>query len=185
MEKAQQKIKNKSKESILKLSKKTKLLIIVVITLVVLVCGGFAGVHKASDNPAFCTLCHNMQSYYDSWNNSDLLANKHAAAGVRCHDCHESSLSIQAEEGLKYITGDYQTPLEKRQFATTEFCTECHDMTSVKAKTNFAESNPHDSHNGDLNCYECHSMHQKSTVFCYQCHDFEWFNNLPSYFEKK
>jgi len=160
-----------------------KMLMIVLIACIILGGGGFVGVQKASDNPAFCTLCHNMQSYYDSWNDSKLLANKHAAAGVNCHDCHESSISIQAEEGLKYVNNNYETPLEKRQFATEEFCTRCHDLESVKAKTNFAESNPHDNHNGEMECYTCHNMHQESKVFCQQCHSFSWYNDLPDYWK--
>ncbi len=160
-----------------------KVLLIAFAAFVVLGGGGTVAVVKASDNPAFCTLCHNMQPYYDSWKDSNLLANKHAAADVKCHDCHEASLSLQAEEGFKYITGDYKTPLDKRAFATEEFCTQCHDFSDAKAKTNFAESNPHDSHNGDLQCNTCHNMHQQSDLFCKQCHNFDWFSNLGSYWK--
>lgn len=160
-----------------------KVLLIFVIIVILLFIGGIAGFKKISDNPAFCTACHNMQPYYDSWKDSDLLANSHAAAGVECHDCHESSLPAQAQEGVKYITGDYKTPLDKREYPR-EFCTRCHDFEKVKAATDFDSSNPHDSHNGDLECYKCHSMHEKSTLLCEQCHssyNFEWIDDLPAY----
>lgn len=167
-----------------------KVLLITFIALIVLGVGGTAGIVKASDNPAFCTLCHNMQPYYDSWKNSDLLANKHAAAGVKCHDCHESSISVQAEEGFKYITGDYKTPLDKRKFSN-DFCLKCHsDLNSIKAKTNFTDPNPHSSanphtaHTGELDCTKCHSMHQSSQLYCTQCHIFKWVKDLPSYWKK-
>ncbi len=143
--------------------------------------GGGAGAYlvKASENPAFCAACHIMQSYYDSYHDSDLLANKHAEADLVCHDCHESSIAIQAEEGFKFITGNYQVPLEKREFSR-EFCLECHDDfdTMVKAATNFEESNPHDSHNGEMECTVCHNMHQESEVLCSECHIFNWIDQL-------
>lgn len=134
---------------------------------------------KASENPAFCSTCHVMQPYYDSYHEGILLASKHAEADMVCHDCHESSLAIQAEEGWKFLTGNYQIPLEKREFSR-DFCLECHDDfdTDVKTATNFEESNPHDSHNGEMECNECHSMHQPSQVMCAECHTFSWMNEL-------
>ncbi len=134
---------------------------------------------KASENPEFCSSCHLMQPYYDSYHDSVLLANKHAEADLVCHDCHESSIAIQVEEGWKFITGDYQVPLEKREFSK-DFCLECHDDfdTAVKTATNFEDSNPHDSHNGELECNVCHSMHQESKVLCSECHIFNWMDEL-------
>lgn len=142
---------------------------------------------KASDNPKFCTSCHNMQSYYDSWNDSKLLANKHAKADVKCHDCHEATIAQQTEEGIKYITGNFETPLKKREFDNA-FCTRCHKFDEVKAKTNFVDakgvaSNPHDNHNGDQNCNKCHNMHQKSNLMCDKCHSFSWQKKLPEYWK--
>lgn len=162
--------------------KSKKVLLIILMAFVVIGIGGTAAVVKASDNPQFCTLCHNMQPMYDSYHNSNLLANSHAKAGVKCHDCHESSLSIQTEEGMKYITGNYESPMKTREFPK-EMCLKCHNYDDVKAKTNFEESNPHDSHNGDLQCYTCHKMHEPSKVLCTQCHSFSWMNKLPSYFQ--
>ncbi|WP_425804449.1 cytochrome c3 family protein [Desulfitobacterium sp. Sab5] len=161
-----------------------KVILIILIAFVIVGTGGTAAIVKASDNPQFCTLCHNMQPMYDSYHDSNLLANSHAKAGVKCHDCHESSLSIQAEEGMKYITGNYESPMKTREFPQ-EMCLKCHNYDDVKAKTNFDESNPHDSHNGELQCYTCHKMHEPSQVLCTQCHNFSWMNNLPGYFQTK
>jgi hypothetical protein len=55
----------------------------------------------------------------------------------------------------------------------------------VKAKTNFKESNPHDSHNGEQDCNVCHSMHGKSKVMCSQCHQFSWMNDLDASWNKE
>ncbi|MDR0433668.1 MAG: cytochrome c3 family protein [Gracilibacteraceae bacterium] len=172
-----------------------KKVILVLGVLVLLGAGGGFGVMKASDNPAFCTLCHNMQKYYDSFSfsqtdekngeNYDLLAKRHAdsADALVCHDCHEASLSVQLSEGVKFITGNYLDPLERRDFGD-QFCLDCHDFEEVKQITRerFAEvsgppynvANPHDSHNGELDCSVCHRMHQKQTLLCAQCHELKW-----------
>lgn len=161
---------------------KKKLLIILALMLIFAV-GGALAAEKMSDNPAFCANCHNMQSYYDSWKDSKLLANAHAQAGINCHDCHTPSLTQQAEEGLKFITGNFETPLKKREFPQ-EMCLKCHKTAEVIPKTNFGEANPHDSHQGVQECNKCHNMHQESKVMCSQCHDFEWMSQLPPSFKK-
>lgn len=168
-----------------------KVLIILVAFLIIVGAGAGVAVEKASDNPAFCQLCHIMKPYYQSWYASSLLANKHAQAGVTCHQCHESSIAIQTQEGIKFITGDYKTPLDKRNFGTRDFCLKCHSKSGgaepfeqVKTKTNLEESNPHDSHNGEQNCNLCHSMHRQSKVMCAQCHQFSWMDKLDESWAK-
>ena len=161
--------------------------VLLIIAAVVVVAGVGAPVFlvKASDYPPFCTTCHIMKPYYDSWNDSSLLANKHAKAELNCHDCHESSITIQAEEGLKFITGDYKVPLDKRNFSK-DFCLNCHnDFDVVKAKTGFEESNPHESHIGEQECNTCHSMHQQSKAMCADCHNFTWLDELDDGWAKK
>lgn len=154
--------------------------VILIMVAIVLLLGAAVGVLivKASDKPAFCTSCHIMKPYYESWHDSNLLAKKHADADITCHDCHEASISIQAEEGIKYISGNYKTPLEKRSFPQ-EMCLNCHnDFAAIQTKTEFEESNPHDSHNGNQECNVCHSMHQESELMCAQCHMFTWSQEL-------
>lgn len=151
-----------------------KVLMIAALVVVAVGAGGGIWMVKASDRPSFCNSCHIMKPYYDSWQDSSLLAKKHADADVNCHDCHTPSISTQMEEGVKYITGNYQTPLEKREFPK-QLCLDCHDdFAAIQAKTDFEESNPHDSHNGQQECNLCHSMHHESKVMCAQCHFFDW-----------
>jgi len=167
-----------------------KIFLIIIFAGLVLGGGSAAYLVRASNDPAFCSNCHIMQPYYQSWHESNLLANKHAAAGVTCHDCHESSISTQAEEGVKFITGDYKDPLDKRTFSK-DFCLKCHSdsdtgtlkgesFEAAKAKTNLEESNPHDSHNGEQECNLCHSMHEQSKPMCAECHSFKWFEDLDA-----
>lgn len=154
---------------------------IILICVLLVGAGGAVGFTRVSDDPAFCKICHNMQIYYDSYHEGNLLAKKHADAGKVCHDCHKPDLAAQAEEGLKFITGDYKTPLDKLK-VSRQFCLDCHTDfdTKVKAATNFKESNPHDSHNGEQECSLCHSMHGQSKPMCAECHSFEWMNDLDS-----
>lgn len=161
-----------------------KNILIMVGVFIVLGFGTGAGVLKASEKPSFCAICHNMDKYYDSYRDEGLLANKHAKAGVTCHDCHQEGISKKMEEGVKYVTGDYETPLKKRDFGTRDFCLKCHDFDKVKKKTAFDESNPHDNHNGKQNCNVCHNMHQKSKAMCEECHSFKWMDDLDESWKK-
>ncbi|ADI01007.1 MAG TPA: cytochrome c3 [Syntrophothermus lipocalidus] len=158
--------------------RKTRNLVLIAVALIVMGSGTGIGLLKASEKPAFCSYCHIIKPYYNSWNEGDLLAHKHAEHDVTCHDCHQESVSDKISEGVKYLTGDYETPLNRREFGTREFCLSCHDFEKVKSATNFEESNPHDNHNGDQECNLCHNMHRESQVMCAQCHQFEWMDDL-------
>lgn len=170
--------------------------ILIIIAALIIVGGGIgAGLIKASEKPAFCANCHNMKTYYTSWNNSNLLANGHKKADVTCHDCHQESISAKMNEGLKYIIGDYKTPMEKHNFGTKKMCLECHSSAgtgspkgdtfeTATSKTAFAEGNPHANHNGVQDCNKCHSMHRQSKVMCAECHQFGWYNDLDSSWKK-
>lgn len=156
-----------------------KIILIAVVIVVVIGVGGGIYLLKASDNPEFCSNCHIMEPYYESWNDSNLLAHQHAVSEnkLECHDCHEPKLSTQIEEGYKFVTGNYQDPLEKREYSR-DFCLKCHDWESVKAATDFGDSNPHDSHKGEQECNACHNMHRQSEVMCAECHHFSWMDEL-------
>lgn len=165
---------------------KKKVLVIVGIVVVLIFGGGFATL-KASDNPSFCGICHVMDKYLASYEKGSLLAKKHADAGVKCHDCHETSLGNKMQEVIATVTGNYETPLKKRNFGKREYCLDCHNdskkvdkvFKTVKAETSYDDaSNPHDNHNGDLDCNVCHNMHRKSEVYCQSCHTFSWFGDL-------
>ncbi len=159
---------------------KNRTILIVALLAVVLASGTALGLVKASENPSFCTACHIMEPYYQSWDNSCLLAHVHAEEGLTCHECHDESLGAKAQEGFKYVTGDYEEPLPQLDFSR-EDCLECHtDFEEVMVSTDHGGGeNPHDSpHWEDMECTMCHSMHGQSQVYCTQCHDFEWAEYL-------
>lgn len=148
------------------------------------------GLLKASENPSFCGLCHIIEPFYESWNTGVLLDNKHAGEDVECLDCHHRTIPEKAMEGLNFITGNYTLPLEGPP-GDRAMCLDCHSedgegssWEEIQAATIFEESNPHDSHNGEQDCNVCHSMHEKSEVFCAQCHIFGWIDELDESWEE-
>ncbi|WP_080803401.1 cytochrome c3 family protein [Arabiibacter massiliensis] len=155
---------------------------------VLVVCGiGFAVWH---DQPSFCNaICHDpMDSYVEGYESSDssLLVTTHARTGSKCLDCHEAKLDEQLTEGMKWLSGDFETPLDSSDIGSREFCLECHgdEWDSIVASTADMKGtktvynpeglyNPHDNHRGDDNCSMCHSMHEQSTLYCVECHNIE------------
>lgn len=176
----------KPKKRLFKKLSRKNLLFILLAVLILLVLSGFA-VLKASDNPAFCsTFCHNMKPQYNSYHSSssNLLAHQHAKAGVVCHDCHQDSLVKKTQEGVKYVTGDYENPMKTRTFSKT-MCLKCHNWKEVQQKTaslgTKANENPHNSeHGGQRECSQCHKVHEKSTNLCRKCHTISWEKKLGS-----
>lgn len=168
-------------------------LLILMIVFIVIGAGIGGAVLKASENPAFCASCHIMEPYYESWYDSEshLLASRHATEDVDCHQCHEPTIATQLNELFLFVTKQYKVPLEKRDF-DRDFCFECHTENGGATTweeailaTDYAESNPHDSHNGLLECNVCHNMHQPSQAFCAECHIFNWLDDLDEGWSKE
>lgn len=82
-----------------------------------------------------------------------LLPPYHAKAGVHCFDCHRE-----------------EKPTQKA--VASESCMACHgDYPAMKAVTKDAKPNPHDSHEGEIACTECHRQHKPPVVKCLACHE--------------
>ena len=142
--------------------------------------GGLAVLSQLSAKPAFCVSCHNMQPEYDSYAQGDLLAKKHADAGVTCHDCHEPTLMQQMKEGWLFVTGNYENPMPKYGYTNAQ-CLSCHSVDEIrKATAHYGKENPHDpvhlaGNENPVNCMDCHSMHHlQSAKKCTACHDVHW-----------
>ena len=150
----------------------------------VLLIGGNLAMVQAEKHPSLaCAPCHNMSSYGDGYQGKGdkgmVLAQKHAEAGIACIDCHENGIADKAMETYWYITDDFEVPTLKRDFGN-EMCTKCHKVDEIIAKTDKGNGiNPHNSHLGDLNCEDCHKMHDRSEAACMKCHDFDFLSNLP------
>jgi hypothetical protein len=141
--------------------------------LVVVVAAG-AGGWVYHEEPEFCATCHIMQPYLDSWNEAESLAGTHAQAEVDCLECHEPTIQQQVDELAKFVTGDYLSPLQEREFED-EWCLRCHEHGSVEQVAELTaelDPNPHVvGHHGELECNTCHNMHRASEDHCAQCHD--------------
>lgn len=146
---------------------------------------GMFAMHQVEAVPQLaCSPCHIMQPYVDGYHNGDVLAHKHAEAGVACIDCHDNGIEDKINETVWYVTDDFDDPPQQRAF-DNEMCTKCHNVDEVIAKTNYDGKNPHDSHLGELTCYDCHYSHEKSKAACSECHNFDFLQNLPSEWETK
>lgn len=179
------------KEWWLRRSKKWKLVIIIVPVAVAMI--GVGGVYGSlayfEANPSACGVCHFIQPYVDSYYESDFLDNAHAKAEdqVKCKDCHVTTLTQIALEGINFVLGNYELPLETRKYSQ-EFCFACHgnyeeiieltkdlvepvlifDVNEGKLKT--VEFNRHASHYGEVECSVCHKIHREQEDYCARCH---------------
>lgn len=84
-----------------------------------------------------------------------LLADTHKAKGVACAACH------------------VEAPPAK--LVPTAKCRACHgDAKALAKKTEHSEPNPHQSHQGEQDCRECHHVHKASEDNCAKCHVTNW-----------
>jgi cytochrome c nitrite reductase small subunit len=129
-----------------------------------------------------CSVCHVMDPYFASLQDSNLLASAHAEEGLACLDCHEVGEVEQVHEEAVPGTAIRAKTVEM------EFCFDCHvpnEHTSyeqvIARTTDYViddqNINPHDPHPGSeevgqLQCSYCHKMHNESPLIkgCYSCH---------------
>jgi len=183
------------------LSKKWKLVIIIVPVMVALGVGGAAGaagtLEYFAENPSACGKCHIMQPYVNSYYESSFIDSAHARAeqDVKCKDCHYVTLVQQTKELIAFVTGNYETPL-KHNVRAQEFCAGCHPAKEITDaignRPNFAE-NPllsyhltveagkagcRDPRAEFVQCQDCHKVHRSGVNYCASCHS--WSFSAPS-----
>jgi nitrate/TMAO reductase-like tetraheme cytochrome c subunit len=148
---------------------------IVILVLVVLGLGGAAVMHQADTNPNFCGQCHVMKSNVTSYLTSNHLDNVHKQAGVQCKDCHDYPITAEVASGVKFLLGNYEVTaqggLAQRKYSDS-MCLNCHiSYDHIAVQTASLARNPHDSHNGQLPCSNCHTSHGAQVDYCAQCHE--------------
>jgi len=130
-----------------------------------------------------CSVCHVMDTYFESLEDSSLLGYAHSEEGLECLDCHEVEAVEQVHE--EAVAGERIPP----KIIDNVFCLDCHvpnEHTSyeeIMERTkdyviDEEEINPHDLHEGleepQTECRYCHQMHEKSPLMngCYNssCH---------------
>lgn len=80
-------------------------------------------------------------------------ARRHLTAGLNCQACHPEG--VQADARLPNTQ-----------------CESCHGSQSEIAKKTGGDNpkNPHQSHQGAIDCALCHKGHQKAESYCLSCH---------------
>ncbi|MGX9460972.1 cytochrome c3 family protein [Shewanella sp. A14] len=124
-------------------------------------------------NPAIAkdNVKKDLKYYSNSIKSGDFLVRSHGDAGLSCKDCHDDGLPKITKNTAKLNLGD-------------TFCLSCHDIEDVNKKVVYQykgdEVFPHSQHVGDMQCADCHSMHQASTLMCADCHVQPWMKTLPA-----
>ena len=164
-----------------KKAKKTKKQIWTIVGIVVLalaVIGAGTGgymVHLSNTSPEFCATCHVMEKNVNSYLTSNDLDNVHSQANVACKDCHDYPVPAEVASGVNYLLGNYTVGTDGELMPVTydnDMCLQCHiSYEHVANSTDFLERNPHDSHNGELECKTCHVSHGDQINYCGTCHD--------------
>jgi hypothetical protein len=149
-----------------------------------------------------CATCHVKVSYSESMQDPNLLAYAHAQEGLVCLDCHEEAELQQVHEGVVPGTTtskearfsnefcfDCHVPNEHTSYPEIIERTEDYTVLGVKVnphaykvdpealdpegyKADPEAPDPHDTEQGELECNQCHKIHQESPSLtsCYQCH---------------
>jgi len=171
---------------------------LIIITVVGAVCVGTG--EYVTSRPKFCASCHNMETYYESWEND-----VHSAKGVICVDCHYAPgehHTLKAKlRGLSqlvsYSAGAMGGRLRGHVSSSSCATADCHPpgsfetkpLTFPKRKSDTDESvhhelKPftHEKHMGklqmgtELQCATCHERRAGEehiatyTESCYLCH---------------
>ncbi len=123
---------------------------------IVIIAGG-VGVQLVTTQPAFCNSCHEMNFYYNSWQNST-----HGPKAV-CLNCHsEPGLNgfigekvRGVEQVVAHFSGNFKVPIQIVRRIKNDQCLACHNETrNITDKTIEAK----------------HALHMDKSVLCADCH---------------
>jgi nitrate/TMAO reductase-like tetraheme cytochrome c subunit len=157
-------------------SRPLKLAIQLGILAVILLAIGTVGFIEYSAQPSFCTNCHIMQPYYDSWASS-------SHNNVKCISCHyapgikaEAMGKLQAaNQVVKYITGQYGVkPWAEIEDAAC-LRSGCHTERALEGELTYQGVRfDHTEHLGELRrgkrlrCTSCHSQIVQGSPLTFQ-----------------
>jgi hypothetical protein len=193
---------------------KAKIILLTVVIAVVVVFGGAGVAYGVThEDPNFCNfICHvPMDPYVESYNNNvsineleveatgpegaplSVTVHKDSDQDINCLKCHEPDIGEQIQEGMKWIAGDYNVPLEGFKLVASEtpkagevsgvtFCLRegCHtddggasinSYEALKESSSDLARNVHEGEHGYTECSTCHQTHEQSVLLCAQCHN--------------
>ena len=175
------------------LSKKRKLLVIIIAAIVTLGVGGAIAaantLNYLAENPSACGKCHIMQPYVNSYFESSFIDSVHGKAerDVKCKNCHYVTFMQKTKELISFVIGSYETPL-KHNVQAQEFCTGCHPVTeitsAIRNRQDFVDnpllsyhltveggkSGCRDPRAELVRCQDCHRVHRVGVDYCASCH---------------
>jgi cytochrome c nitrite reductase small subunit len=149
-----------------------KLGAVLALSLALVTGSSLAGLYTVSRSPDYCRRCHVMEEYVLSWETPDLLAHRHYLAEIACQTCHPQTMTELVHEIVATVRGNYFVPLPELEISQQE-CLSCHgDYSDLARATAHLDENPHASHLGEEECFQCHKMHRKSPgmKYCVTCH---------------
>ena len=130
-----------------------------------------------------CADCH--RGYVDSMGDDKMLGSRHRDAAEDCFTCHEESALKGAHAKVARAPGK----LFRQRKYPNELCLRCHDdYDKLVEKTKDSKAfttvdgkmvNPHDTHKGRVECFNCHKIHKDKPPieYCYGCHHARQLNN--------
>jgi len=119
-----------------------------------------------------CSVCHADIVY--TLTDKTLLVPECAARGDTCVTCHEEEILVKIHAG--------EATSRDNKVATTENCLNCHGSYEALIELtvdsqafldlNGNAVNPHETHQGEVDCYQCHKMHSsyEPINYCNTCH---------------
>ncbi len=141
-------------------------------------------------DPKICTSCHEMEKYFESWNES-------THRGVKCYECHYGKGPINFLRGVYHSLGVLQAKVPPYVYlpanVSSENCLNCHENIESVGYVSYGEINF--SHREHLSGYkrgflklECVSCHREIVVgshiavknsTCFVCHFYESPGGVP------
>ncbi len=164
-------------------SRWTKYLVIPTTLVAVLVATSFAAA-AYTGRTSFCISCHEMQPYYDSWQQS-----QHTEAG--CAECHIpkgvvgflKTKAFAFREVYVHVVHQVKVPLAVTREIPDSNCAQCHDSLPPAQAAPASADAPFDHAQHSEPCVECHvrMVHESVTppvyvdpstmAACFVCHD--------------
>jgi hypothetical protein len=124
---------------------------------IIIIVGG-VGFQLVTTQPGFCNFCHEMNFYYNSWQNSthgpkSICVNCHSEPGLRGFIGEKVR---GAEQVVAHFSGNYPVPIKIITRVKNDQCLACHPETlNLTDKTIEAK----------------HLLHMDKSVLCADCHN--------------
>lgn len=136
----------------------------------------FNFLHSRHKGPVSCNSCHDEKYGKVDLNlapNSEVKVSKDDFELFgELLDAEKSSADLHLKKGLSCSACHKAIPTEGAEVGK-EICLFCHgsyEAIATKTQVPGKMDNPHESHQGNLECNRCHSGHSAAKSYCLECH---------------